>query len=270
MKNKIYLPGVLIVMAFLAMLSSCSHKTFKSVVENPSVESLTVSDSLELQLPEYLPWQVATVQGKLKMQGLPLSPSLNIFLEKDSLSIISVRAPFVGDVAKIEIDRDSVLAVNKMNKTYVSEDISSLLRYYPGGISDIQDLLLARFFLPGFNISENNVEDLVDVFYEDGQFNVVPKGEAEIEGLKYGFVVDRSFSPLMLVILPEQTDMEISVLYGYRLNGYDIRLNYKDKGRDLEAVLELKLPEFTGEAPKKLVLDKKYRRLGLEDFVRSF
>lgn len=218
-----------------------------------------------------LPWQSVSIQGKLKMQGLPLSPSLKIFMLRDSLIDLSVRAPFVGEAARILLTPDSVTAVNKMQKTYIKEGITDFLKYYPGGLSDLQDLLMARIFIPGYDLSETLIEDLVDIYPEDGQFNLVPKDIAEIEGIKYGFVVDEYFNPLTLVVLPQsRPDIEIDAFYRYNLKGYDIQLVYQEGDRAKELTLELKEPEYEAETPKELEIGKKFRRLSLSEFLRSF
>ena len=232
-----------------------------------------IPDTIEhvLNFEEYDYWEIATLQGKLKMEGLPLSPSIKIFMQKDSLISISIRAPFIGEASRLEVTQNSVTAINKMNKTYVNEDISNLKKYYPGGLTDLQNLLLARVFIPGYDLNETAVEELVDIYYEDDQFNIIPKPEFEIDGIKYGFVVDSYLKPLLLIVLPTtKPEMELSALYNYTLQGYDIFLSYQDGERHIEASLELKDPEWKGEAPKSINLDKKYRELSIEEFIRSF
>ena len=253
-----------------------SLTTDNGLIINEEAEITTITEEpkdtvvLELSYPDYLPWDKVTLQGKLKMKGLPLSPTIKIFMKKDSLISISARAPFVGEAVRIEMNRDYFTAVNKMNKTYVNENISEFLKFYPGGLSDVQNLLLGRFFLPGFDVTEEDLEPLIDIFYEDGQYNVVPKGEAVIEGISYGFVVDDMFRPLMLVALPEnKEEMEISVVYNYKLQGYDLLFSYIDGSKGFETTLELKEPEWGGEAPKPIDLEKKYRQLTVSEFINS-
>ena len=226
-------------------------------------------------------WSVVSLNGKLKMRGLPLSPSVKIFMKKDSLIDISFRAPLIGEAGRMVVTPDSVIAVNKMNKTYMKEGVADFLKYYPGNISDVQDLLLARFFLPGFDIREDNLEDLIDIIYEDEQFNVIPKGEAEISGITYGFVVDKYFNPLTLVILPEtRPDIEIDAFFTYSdspesfsflpLSPYNIQLVYQEGSKALEINLELKQPDRDAQPPKPLEISNKFRSVTLSDFLRSF
>ena len=226
-------------------------------------------------------WQTpqVNISGKLKMQGRPLSPSLKIFMLKDSLIDISVRAPFVGEAGRLVLTPDSVTLVNKMNKIYTKEGISDFLKYYPGGISDVQDLLLAHFFLPGFNLGDSNLEDLVDIYYVNDQYNVIPKGEAEIPGIVYGFIVDEYFNPLTLVVLPESNpDIEIDAFYNFsvppisnELEGdYSIQLIYQEDNKALKIDLDLKKPQWGGESPKPLEVSKKFRQVSLSDFLHNF
>ena len=238
-------------------------------VYSPILEIEEETDSITL--PEYESWEVAKIEGKLKMQGLPLSPSVKIFMQKDSLIDISIRAPFVGEAGRLVVTPDSVLAVNKMNKTYVSEGIADLMKFYPGGISDIQDLLLARFFLPGFDVMESDLDELIDIYYDDNQFNVIPKGDAIIPGVIYGYVVDEVFNPLWMVIIPEDRyDIELDAQYIYELQGYDLILSFIEGSKKLEMTLELKNPQWKGEQPKPIDINKKFRRLSFSDFLKSF
>lgn len=78
-------------------------------------------------------WTSVGISGKFRMAGLPLSPSVKIYMVRDSSIFISLRAPLVGEVGRAEIADSTLLVVNKMNKTYVEEPIARALAYYPGG-----------------------------------------------------------------------------------------------------------------------------------------
>ena len=231
------------------------------------------------------PWEVVTLQGKLKMRGLPLSPNVKIFMQHDSLISISLRAPFVGEAGRMDITPDSLIAVNKMSKSYTKLGLrdmglgmeNNISQTSPDvrnrmGIREIQELILGQFFLPGIDLASVELGEVVDVFANEdspSQFNIVPKGEAEIEGVKYGFVVDEEFKPLMLMILPEaREDVEMDVLYTYKLQGYDLRIVYQDNSHAFEATLELKSPEWEGEAPKPIEIGKKYKEVRVWELFR--
>lgn len=248
------------------------NTTVETPVEEVVVEEAEVDlNTPSPEAPEPFYWDVASIDGKLKMKGLPLSPSLKIFMVKDALISISVRAPFVGEAVRITLTPDSVLAVNKMKKTYAKESIADFLRYYPGDLADVQDLLLARFFVPGFDVAESDLNELVDIFYQDNQFNVVPKGEAVISGIDYGYIIDQAFNPLVLMVLPQaRPDIQIAAFYRYNLTGYDLQLAYQEGEKAMDLTLELKNPVFSGEMPAPIELNNKYKQLPFSDFIRNF
>lgn len=282
-----------IILFFLAFHSLCAQEEYIQFEEFSDPFQI---DSIAPAQPDqdHQLWSSVSIQGKLKMKGLPLSPSLKIFMQKDSLINISINAPFVGEAGRVVITPDSVTALNKMSKTYVNEGISDFLKYYPGNFSDVQDLLLARFFLPGVDLQNADLSQYIDVIFEDNQFNVVPKGDAIIPGIIYGYVVDANFRPQMMVVIPEERrDVEIDVLYSYPQSTqqpfsdeenpsisfpfdslpdypYNIQLIYQDGTRLSEVNLELKTPDWNATPPKPLELNNKFKKVSLSDFLRSF
>ena len=69
-------------------------------------------------IDSYMPWQSAEFSGKLKTDKLPVSPNVKIYMVRDSLLQISVRAPLLGEVGRLNLTHDEVLVVNKMKKIY--------------------------------------------------------------------------------------------------------------------------------------------------------
>lgn len=251
--------------------------TLEEITEIPIEESEILTDSIEsyeLVVPIYDNWEVATIQGKLKMKGLPVSPSLKIFMKRDSLISVSVRAPFVGEAGRLDITPDTLIAVNKLKNTYLKEKLNlsdKLLGIGERGLSinDFQDLILGRFFIPGFDLEETELEEIADIYPEEDLFNIVPKGKAEIEGLKYGYTVDSECNPLLLMILPQfRDDIELSINYTYNLQGYNIDIQYVENSHLFEIIMELKDAQFSGETPKPIEIGKKYKEVSLGEFLR--
>lgn len=249
-----------------------SHGNIEATESSINIESANSEEDIEIIWPDYTPWTVVTLQGKLKMKGLPLSPTLKIFMQRDSLIDLSIRAPFIGEVGRLTVTPSYALMINKMNKSYVEikgrDGTPSLFGNLGLGIGDVQDLLLGRFFLPGFDVMAADLDTLVDVYVEhSGVFNIVPKGEAEIDGVKYGFITDGFFKPLMLMVLYGENG-EVDVTYNDQLKGYDMQVVYSDAARRFEANLEFQNPEWRGEMPKPMDL-KKYTQLTLDEFIRT-
>lgn len=245
-------------------------------VEEPvsiDTESVEMEDTtgVVLQVPEYQDWSEVSISGKLKMKGLPLSPTLKIFMQKDSSVSISVRAPFFGEVGRLEINPEEFLVINKMKKTYSHESLSDFLRYFPGTIRDVQELILGRIVLPGFGALSGENAELVDVIdYGDGLY-LVPDETIELEGADYGYMIDEQFMPLLLLIIPkERDDLSITLTYDFEKNGYSFSFAYNYDNRNLNATLELDNPRWGGEPMSPVKIDGKYTQLPLLDFMKSF
>lgn len=249
---------------FIFLLIPLAGYSQDIVEENDTIETV-------LTVPEYPDWERVTLSGKLKMVGLPLSPSLKIFMEKDSSLFISIKAPFMGEVGRIELTPDTLLAVNKMKKTYTREPMEDFLRYFPGDFSDVQQLILGRIVIPGFGVLSPETAEFVDIIENGEELYLIPTETAAIEEFDYGYIIDEFFTPMALLVIPaENRDIALSLTYSYRKNSYDFTLNYQQGGRGFGATLELDYPEWGGESPNPVKIDRKYTRLSLSDFVRSF
>lgn len=269
MKKIILIFGLIFSSALLSAAKKTDTDYTGSVQELDTV--VAYQTTYEINWPDYDPWTVVTLDGKLKMKGLPVTPSVKIFMRRNSLITMSLRAPFVGEVGRLDLTPDSLTIVNKMNKTYVKERIPANSMKLGGlGINDIQDLLLGRFFLPGHDVVNEDLEELVDVFYEDNQFNVIPKAPVEIPGIKYGFAVDEEFNPILLVVMPEENtsrDIEVSAEYTRKSSGYDLLFAYSEGSRTNELAFEFKAPDWKGDAPKEVELGNKYRQVSFMEFL---
>lgn len=255
--------------AILAMIIISGALTVKAQQPVTSDIKREIVDSI---ISPWQPWTRVVINGKLKMAGLPMKPSVKIFMERDSSVFISVRAPFVGEVGRAEITDSTLLVVNKMKKVYVEEPIKSALSAYPGGLSDIQELILGRISLPGLGTLSHDIEESVDIYNEaDGTISLVVDEEASIPGFNYGYVIDKEFWPIALLVLPESNpDVSVTLIYDYFEDGYDFSLFYKSDKRNFEATLELDEPEWEGNSFERISLNKKFRRVELQEFMKSF
>ena len=230
-----------------------------------------IEEPVSIVLPGYEPWIVTTINGKLKLKGLPISPSIRIFMQKDALIEISVKVPFMGEVGRITVTPDSVTGVNKMNKTYTTANIRDFLRFYPGGMADVQNLILGRIVMPGLGLLSEETAPYVDIYNTQAGLAIVPNAEYAIDGFEYGYITDLAFIPQTLLVIPDNgTDAEAVVDYSYNKSGYDIDVRYRENTRVMEIEMELKNPEMKGEALKPIALNKNFRWLELGEFMKSF
>lgn len=228
-----------------------------------------VIDSLAIS---WQPWERVTVNGKLKMAGLPLSPSLKMFMERGRTILISVRAPFVGEAGRIEIVNDTLLAVNKLNKVYVEEPISKAFSYYPGTLSDLQDLLLGRIVIPGKGVLERGMAEAVDIYGQgDGACTIVASEDVMLPGFMYGYSVDPLEGMIRMAVLPQNLpSTQVTVDYIFFDRGYDMTLKYLSPKRNYQADIQWDEPVWEATPFDRIKLGGKYKRVDLEGFMKSF
>lgn len=224
----------------------------------------------------YNDWQTVSISGKLKMKGLPLSPSVKIYMEKDSLLIISFRAPFVGEAGRAEITSDSVLAVNRMKKVYFKESLQDFMKYYPGTVGDLQELILGRIMIPGNGSDLVSAQDDLEIYIQEEELAVIPGEGLQVEGFGYGYLLYPDGRPKMLLVVPDlQPDITVTVGYEYLKKGYDLNLTYEAKNQNgtyqyITAQMELDQPLFGGDPIMPMSLSNKFRRITPAAFLSSF
>ncbi len=140
----------------------------------------------------YKNWGRASWSGKLSADILPVSATLKVFMERNKLTLISVRAPFLGEVARIEVDKDSVLIVNKFKKRYYSRPIAEISQMVPDLTEDLQSLLLGRMFVVGSGQLDKGDADKVNVFPTASEdcYMIVPDVPEYLPEVLYGFATD--------------------------------------------------------------------------------
>ncbi len=217
-------------------------------------------------------WETITLSGKLKMAGLPLSPSVKIFMQRDSSVMISLRAPLMGEVGRAEIFTDSLLVVNKMKKTYVKESLEKALSYYPGTLSDVQNLILGRVVIPGFGALDAEHCEAVEIYAEDGDvFSLIPSEMAQTEGFSYGYVIDDYARPEALLVMPAEAEgVSVTLGFEYYDNGYDLAVTYLSPKKNYSATLELDNPVEGGSPIDRIKINSRYTQLTFQQFMKSF
>ena len=221
---------------------------------------------------QYADWTTVSISGKLRMDMLPLSPSVKIFMERDTLIRISLRAPLVGEVGRAEIDRDSILVVNKMKKTYVKESISQFLSFYPGTLSDIQDIILGWIVVPSCGILSKDIWKNVEIYPEDnGGYSLFPNEKYAFEEFDYGYLVDPELRTNALAVMPKtQAGIVVGVRYEYKNKGYSLNVSYQSEKKTIAGTLDLDDPDWDAKGFDAIKINSNYRRMDFKQFMKSF
>lgn len=215
----------------------------------------------------YTDWKVAELNGKVLGLGLPVNPSVKIYMEKGKFLAVSARAPFVGEAGRIEIDADSLLVVNKMKRVYAKEPVSRMQDFCPVGLEDLQTLLLARIAVMGKGqLSSSGWKD-VKVFCGDDGYVVVPLEKYQPEGAEYGYMVDDDGKLISMASTLGSPDTFMSMEYDCS-DGIDIALQFVSPKRSMGATLDLDNPKWKGKAPDRFTPTSRFRRVGLREALK--
>lgn len=219
-------------------------------------------------LNSYTPWKSAEFEGKIKYDRLPVSPTIKMYMVNDKLIQISIRAVFVGEVARIDISPSEVLVVNKLKKTYCRESAAQLFELYPSLLSDMQSLFLARIAVPGHgeldheNFAVMNVTDA-----GNGDWLVIPSEEATGK-FKYGYLVGaNSRTKAFLAEIGERFSAQIE--YSYPGKGMQMDVTLESSKKTDKITFEFNSVKWGGKQMDVPNLSN-YRQLDIESFVKSF
>lgn len=218
----------------------------------------------------YTDWNSCELSGKLYMDGLPLNPSVKIYMEKGRKLMLSIRASILGEVGRIEISDGNILAVNKLKKVYVWEKVSNLMGGLPITVSDIQDALLGRAFLIGEGtLSMNNYALATIECYDSDNWIIVPLSRPQGLHADYGFSADGN-ARLRMLFAVYGNDLTGSLEYAYQGKKTDITFTFTEGTKGMDARLSLDAPKWNATAMGSFKPDKNYRKVGINEFLKLF
>lgn len=241
-------------------------------------------EALDSILPHYSDWGSAELSGKLRLAKLPLSPTLRIYMKKGEQISISVRAPFIGEAGRIEIDKDSILAVNRMKRVYCAESIAGIQYDYPDIISDVQALLLGRVVVMNAGqLSARNADflDFSEVAADGSEVSETfaakawnldfPKGRSEADEFGYTYRINGAGLVESLRLFLESRDLALSLDYQYpdKSRVLDISLE-ADGARKFSAEVEFNPVKWGATPPAPVKIDSRYRQVDIRAFIKSF
>lgn len=220
------------------------------------------NEALMTILGNYQAWNSAEFDGKAKIDSAPVSPRVKLYMERGKLIQISVRAPFVGEVFRADVDTDSVLVVNKLAKTYAREPVQRLLEFYPYFIGDVQSLLLGRIIILGAGELDLHNASMVK-FESKGKgagWTVIPPESEGLAALSYCYSVTSGGRTSMLSVQIPSQKIEGTLEYTYGI-GLGIGVRVIGKGKPVNAVLDFNSVKWGGSPFDPFVPGAAYTRV---------
>lgn len=217
----------------------------------------------------YTPWQQVGLKGKIKLKGLPVPLNLKVYMERTNEILMSLSAPILGEVGRVEITPDSVLLVNKHSKTYCKESLAPYMKETGGSITDIQDLLMGRVFVLGSGtLTESNIS-LVDVSTgaSDTWF-FTPKNQPE--RANYGFTLSPDGQMSMASAYTPDRRYQLTATYTHSTEGTDMNIALKLNNKALSLDISFDEPDYSPTPLKPLDINPKWERCGFADWLKNF
>lgn len=230
------------------------------------------TEALEAVYSRYGQWQSVELSGKLEVSNLPLRPSVKIFMHRGSRLLVSITAPFVGEVGRLDLTRDSVLLINKMRKTYCREATGQLFEICPTALADIQDLLLGRVFsLESGTLSAATAGqfEVYECEEPEGALMLIPSEQTHSRLFTYGFRTD-AIGQLSLLMAAPANGSRFEARYDWRDKKSRISVEYTSEHRSVAGTLELNEPKWNAVPFSTSEPGRNFKRLNIREFLKSF
>ena len=256
---------MLILMVLIGNMSASADDTDLEAIPAPLKNE--VVDSISAK---YYDWKEVSMSGKLSTPMLPISASVKIYMEKDRLIVISVSAPLIGEAARIEIDPDQALVVNKLKNTYTTIETERIETICPGGLTAVQNLLLGRINIMGSGELSSSNSDQVEIYGNNpGLWTILPN--QDLENAEYVYFYTVSTGSLLLdrfIVLSQDETGRVDCNYAWGNKDYTLNFEAVFHGRSLVASLKLNNPDSNPKKISRIDLKSKYKEVDIYGILR--
>lgn len=191
-------------------------------------------------------WTELSMQGKLSFEGLPVRPTVKIYMKRGESILVSARAPILGEVARVEICNDSITIINKHTRKYWTQPLASYTKANPDIMSDIQDIFLGKVAFPGRGRLTPELAVMSNwLATSAGEVFLFPIDELQFVGSEFGFILDsEDYGMLSFVMMLLKSDVVMQTTYLYGEAGWTLGLNMEAKGNKIGGELQLSYPDY--------------------------
>lgn len=263
----------LLMLGALAATSGCNAAARKKKGDDPKTMVVKVDTTdyyrqlAAKAVAAYKPWEAVGSSGKLIVNSLPVKPTIKVHMVRDKSISLSARVPLLGEVVRIEIDRDSILAIDKMHRTYCRESMEAVKEYYGGALSDLQTLLLGRIVVFGRGeLNDSLIEQMEFSPGGDGNTVMVPAEALQPQGGSYGYLLYPDARPAALMVETSAASAWLTYIYDKNTT-LDVTLQYGSKSYG--GALELEPFKNDPSGLGAIKIGANYKELGVGEFVKQ-
>lgn len=243
--------------------------TAESVSRLMSVEEIAIAtDSIMMNYDEE--WKDLSMQGKLSFTGLPMRVNVKIYMKRGESVILSARAPIFGEVARVEMNQDSIVFINKHTRCYNSQSFVGLTSDPSRYISDLQDILLGQVAFPGNGRITKEIALKSQWIAMPGDNALIyPPEILRIKGTEYGFVMDSEcWQLLSFVMMLQKTGIVVTANYIYREEDWTFALDLTINDKQMHGNVELSYPDYAPTPLDFTEIGNKYRKVDMKNLMK--
>lgn len=215
-------------------------------------------------------WKDLSMQGKLSFTGLPMRVSVKVYMKRGESVILSARAPFLGEVARVELNKDSIVFINKRSRTYNTQPLAGFTSNPRAYLCDLQDILLGEMAFPGHgHITQDLAAQSQWIAMAGDNALVYPSKPLQIPGSEYGFVMDSTCWQLRsFVLMIQQSGVVLNTNYIYGEEGWTLGLEISLKNKTMKGEVELSYPDYSPTPLDFTALANKYRKVDFKELLK--
>ncbi|MDH6313747.1 hypothetical protein M2137_002537 [Parabacteroides sp. PFB2-10] len=217
----------------------------------------------------------ARMNVEVKMPGKELSSRAELKMVRDSAFVLSVQ-PIMGiEVIRLEMDRDSIRFIDRMNKRYLAENYAQMKGQTPivFNYNNLQSLFVNHLFFPG---EESLTPALYNRFLLNQEGSSAEIKATDKSGLYYTFKADGEEKLLSTFITNREETMALEWLYSAFVltegqpfpTVMDVKL--LDKG-ETKGGLKIQFTRIQTDIPVQVAgsIPDKYQRITLADLIKA-
>lgn len=272
--KKIYLLQLIITLILISV-SGC--KSSKTITGGDKGDKDVVSEVVLQELADsYQAWNTYSSSGKISISGaMSFSTSMQLSMVRDKCISMSIR-PILGiEVAKVFINTDSAVVVNKLQKVYTSIKLKDLAHILPVDINDIQDIILARVFsINNGTLNSDNIKQFT--VSHDGRNNgllITPRNNSN--KFSYEFSLNENKQVALLSVYPTGSAKQYTAIYsnhvssgiGCEAENINIDTTIKDKELSLGLYMNSSRTKWDSNVEESISINKSYRKVSVMEFL---
>lgn len=202
--------NILYLIIILVIVFSCKSKQ-QLVKVQPENKILTeLIQKVQNAEPKFITAHISKMSADITLNGRSFNVNANCKIKKDSAIHISI-VPFGFEMFKLEINKDSILAFDKMNKKLYATDFKFFENRF--GVAIDFDNLQAMFSNQYFNIGKDVIQ------FENTSFKKNESSE---------FQIDYTSDKMLQSTIINDLNRIVKIDFSSKLNNYKMQTLYTD------------------------------------------